>query len=81
MKAIIEFNLEDPDDRNSYEVHNKSKDMAFLLWNLMTNKKSELENRLEHYKKYDKFQTLDLVFQEIAEMLEEENIDIYKLVQ
>jgi hypothetical protein len=81
MKAIIEFNLDDADDRNSYEVHNKAKDMAYILWNLMTNKRTELENRLEHHKKYDKFKTLNLVFEEISEMLEEENINIHKLVQ
>lgn len=79
MKAIIEFNLDDPDDRNAYEIHNKSKDMAFLLWHLMTNKKKELEYKLEAYKTFDKYETLDLVFEEIAMMLQEENIDIDKL--
>lgn len=79
MKAIIEFNLDDADDRNAYEIHNKAKDMAFLLWHLMTNKKKELEYKLEAYKTLTKYQTLDFVFEEIAMMLQEENIDIDKL--
>lgn len=81
MKAIIEFNLDNPDDRHSYEIHNKSKDLAFLIWQLMTNKKKEIEYKLESYKTYGKYETLDLVFEEIGTMLEEEGINIDKLVQ
>jgi len=80
MKAIIEFNLDDPDDRKSYEIANKSKDMAFLIWHLVTNKKKELEYKLESYKTFGKYETLDLVFKEIAMMLQEENIDVDKLI-
>lgn len=80
MKAIIEFNLDDPDDRQSYEIANKSKDMAFVLWHLVTNKKKELEYKLELYKTFGKYETLDLIFQEIAMMLQEENIDVDKLI-
>ena len=81
MKAIIEFNLDDPDDRQSYEIHNKAKDLAFLVWHLMTNKKKEIEYKLESYKTFGKYETLDLVFEEIGKMLEEDNIDIDRLVQ
>jgi hypothetical protein len=80
MKAIIEFNLEDADDRQAYETHNKAQAMADLLWELVTNKKKELEYKLESYKTFGKYETLDLVFQEIAMMLQEENIDIDKLI-
>ncbi|MFN7583896.1 MAG: hypothetical protein ACK5P0_00900 [bacterium] len=80
MKAIIEFNLDDPDDRQSYEMVNKSKDMAFVLWQLVTNKKKELEYKLESYKTFGKYETLDMVFEEIAMMLQEENIDVDKLI-
>lgn len=81
MKAIIEYNLDDPDDRQSYEIHNRSKDLAFLIWQLMTNKKKEIEYKLESYKTFGKYETLDLVFEEIGTMLEEEGINIDKLVQ
>lgn len=80
MKAIIEFNLDDPDDRQSYEIANKSKDMAFVLWQLVTNKKKELEYKLESYKTFGKYETLDMVFEEIEMMLQEENIDVDKLI-
>lgn len=81
MKAIIEFNLDDPDDIQSYEIHVKAKDLAFLVWQLMTNKKKEIEYKLEAYKTYGKYETLDLVFEEIGMMLEEDNIDIDRLVK
>lgn len=81
MKAIIEFNLDDPDDRQSYEIHNKAKDLAFLVWHLMTNKKKEIEYKLQGYTTYSRYDALDLVFEEIGTMLEEEGINIDKLVQ
>lgn len=81
MKAIIEFNLDDPDDRHSYEIHNRSKDLAFLIWQLMTNKKKEIQYKLECYTTYNRYDALDLVFEEIGTMLEEEGINIDKLVQ
>ena len=81
MKAIIEYNLDDPDDRHSYEIHNRSKDLAFLIWQLMTNKKKEIQYKLEGYTTYNRYDALDLVFEEIWTMLEEEGINIDKLVQ
>lgn len=81
MKAIIEYNLDDPDDRHSYDIHNRSKDLAFLIWQLMTNKKKEIEYKLEVNKNYTRYDALDLVFEEIGTMLEEEGINIDKLVQ
>lgn len=43
MKATIEFDLNDPDDRNSYDLNNKALDMGLLLWELVHNKRKELE--------------------------------------
>lgn len=80
MKAIIEFNLDDADDRQSYEMHNKAKEMAYILWQLMTNKKKELQYKLEEHPKYSSFDVLDMVFMEIELMLDEENIDIDLLI-
>lgn len=80
MKAIIEFNLNDADDMQAYEIHNKAKDMAYILWQLMTNKKKELEYKLEEHPKFSSFDVLDMVFEEIGLMLQDENIDIYKLI-
>lgn len=35
MKATIEFDLDNADDLNSYELHNKSLDMGLLLWKIL----------------------------------------------
>lgn len=80
MKAILEFNLDDHDDRESYERMNKSKEMAYVLWQLITNKKKELEYKLEEHPKFSSYDVLDMVFEEIGLMLQDEGIDIDKLI-
>lgn len=35
-KAMLEFNLDDPDDRRHHFQCVKAKDMAIVLWNLRT---------------------------------------------
>jgi hypothetical protein len=80
MKAILEFNLDDHDDRESYERINKSKEMAYVLWQLITNKKKELEYKLEEHPKFSSYDVLDMVFEEIGLMLQDEGIDIDKLI-
>lgn len=80
MKAILEFNLDDHDDRESYERMNKSKEMAYVLWQLITNKKKDLEYKLEEHPKFSSYDVLDMVFEEIGLMLQDEGIDIDKLI-
>jgi len=80
MKAILEFNLDDHDDRESYERINKSKEMAYVLWQLITNKKKDLEYKLEEHPKFSSYDVLDMVFEEIGLMLQDEGIDIDKLI-
>ncbi len=53
MKAILEFNLDDHDDRESYERINP---------------------------KFSSYDVLDMVFEEIGLMLQDEGIDIDKLI-
>lgn len=43
MKATIEFDLNDPDDLSSYELHNKALDMGLVIWELVHNKRKAFE--------------------------------------
>jgi len=79
MKAIIEFNLSDPDDSRDYYLINKSSDMAMFIWQLAHNTKKEIEHELEANTKYSRYDSLDLVFSKIQEMLEEYDINVDRL--
>jgi len=79
MKAIIEFNLSDPDDSRDYYLINKSSDMAMFIWQLAYNTKKELEYDIEAKGKMSNYDTLDILFEKIHEMLTEYDINIDKL--
>lgn len=72
MKATIEFDLNDPDDQNRYEICNKALDMGIILWELIMNKRKELEDA--------KF-PVDKLYNWLYIELEERGINIEKLIQ
>lgn len=81
MKAILEFNLEDNDDKVAHMRCIKSFDMALALWNITTNLKKKLENPClgeEQDKGY--FQALDTVFEKIGDELYDKGINIDDLI-
>ena len=79
MKATIEFNLDDADDKRDYYLHNKAEDMAMLIWQLVHNTKKELEYDIEAKGKMSNYETLDMLFEKIGEMLIEYDINPDKL--
>lgn len=79
MKATLTFNLSDPDDSRDYYLVNKSSDMAMFIWHLSHNAKKELEYEIESKKKMNSYETLDMIFEKIHELLNENDINIDKL--
>jgi len=79
MKATLTFNLSDPDDSRDYYLINKSSDMAMFIWQLSHNTKKELEYEIEAKKKMSSYETLDMLFEKIHELLNEHDINIDKL--
>lgn len=79
MKAALTFNLSDPDDSRDYYLVNKSSDMAMFIWQLSHNTKKELEYEIEAKKKMNSYETLDMIFEKIHELLNEHDINIDKL--
>ena len=79
MKATLTFNLSDPDDSMGYYLVNKSSDMAMFIWQLSHNTKKELEYEIEAKKKMSSYETLDMLFEKIHELLNEHDINIDKL--
>jgi hypothetical protein len=77
-KAILEFDLNDNDDKQSHLRAVKSLDMAGALWDITHNTKKGLEWTLEG-KEMDKYEVLDLVYDKIYEILQEHNINTDEL--
>ena len=79
MKAKLIFDLTDSDDRMEHGCCVKAGDMALVLWNLVYNSKKELERRIDGNDKLSAYDTLDMVFEKINNLLEEHGIIIDEL--
>jgi hypothetical protein len=78
-KATLEYDLNEPDDVMAHLRSVKSLDMALALWDIVHNTKKGLEWSLEG-KEIDKYDTLELVFEKIHEILNEHNINTDELI-
>ena len=83
MKAVIKFDLDDPDDQMAYKRMNLAEGMAFVLWELQFNSKRNIERALEAAAddKVDRFTALDMCFERLNELLLQHDINIESLVQ
>jgi hypothetical protein len=87
-KAILKFDLSDPDDIKHFNRVVNTDNMAFALFEITRNSKktlewtieqkiTELENKGEEFSPYD---AMDLVYEMIFEKLSEYNINIDDLI-
>jgi hypothetical protein len=79
-KAILEYDLKDPDDLYAHKRAIKSLDLSLALWEITHNTKKGLEWSMEG-KDLDKYDALELVFEKIFEVISEHNIDIDDLIE
>ena len=82
MKATLSYNLNDPDDRMAHMRAVKSMDMASALFEITRNLRKKIQNRYEDIDNThnDVFDGIDAVFDEIYDILEDNNIDIDELI-
>ena len=82
MKATLSYNLNDSDDRMAHMRAVKSLDMASALFDITRNLKNKIENRYEDIDNTnnDVFDGIQAVFDEIYNILEDNNIDIDELI-
>jgi len=78
-KAILEYDLNDHDDKKAHLRAVKSLDMALALWDILHNTKKGLEWSLEG-KEVDKYDALELVYEKIYSIIDEHGIIIGDLV-
>jgi hypothetical protein len=81
MKAKLQYDLNDPDDRMAHLRAVKSLDMASALFEITRNLRKKVIRRFEEdEKEYDEFDGIEEVFDKIHEILGENNIDIDELI-
>ena len=82
MKATLSYNLNDPDDRMAHLRAVKSMYMASALFDITRNLRKKIQNRYEDIDNThnDVFDGIDAVFDEIYDILEDNNIDIDELI-
>lgn len=79
MKATLEFDLDNPDDRESHLRCLKATDMACVLFEFMINSRKRIAYKLYEEASKDKI-LLDIVYEEFDNLIEEHNININELI-
>ena len=86
-KAILKFDLSDPDDHMDFKRVTKANDMAFALFDIFRNTKKGLEwdisAKIEEARKngeeFNAFDALELIYETLHEKLYDNNINIDEL--
>jgi hypothetical protein len=78
MKAKLEFDLDDFDDRMAHERCVKATDMALVLWELNNNSYRTITNGYDEDDGYHK--GVDAVYEKLRELLDEHGINPDKLI-
>jgi hypothetical protein len=79
-KAVLKYDLTDPDDRIDHLRAVKSTDMALVIWDFVYNSKKGMEYQIEEYK-YDAYQVLDKMLEIFRDELADHGIVIDDLVK
>jgi 3-isopropylmalate dehydratase small subunit len=83
-KAILEFDLSEPDDRMAFKRANKALDMTLVLFEIQNNFRKkcmrELEAKEEFGLKLDAYWGADLVLERLHALLQEYNIDTDEII-
>lgn len=78
-EAILKFNIDEPEDRKAHFRAVKSLDMALALWEITHNTKKSLEWAMEG-KEIDKYEALEMVYEKIYEILDNNGINTDELI-
>ena len=86
MKAVVEFNLEEPYEEKALLRFLKSEDIAYLLWQIYYNMKKSVRQEFEALKEQGKlpedvYDELDYFYYKLGEKLEERDINLDYLIE
>ena len=87
-KAILKFDLSDPDDLQDFRRVTKANDMVFAFFSIFRNLRKELEwdidakisQAKDKGEEFSAFDVLNLVYDSMYEKLEDNNINIDELI-
>ena len=79
MKAKLEFDLDDVDDRMAHLRCVKSTDMALVLWEMSLNMRKRVT--LGYDEKDDFYRGVDAVIERYNELMREHNLDPEELIR
>jgi len=81
MKATLEFNLDELDDRMAHLRCVKSTDMAIVLWQIVTNLEKKVQHEVESFEAdSDPSDGVYAAFRNIRELLDEHGINVDDLI-
>lgn len=78
MKAVLEFDLNNPEDVEAHLRCVKSIDMACVLFEFTINSREKIAQKI--YDKPSSKTPLDIVYEEFNSLLEQHNINIEELI-
>jgi len=82
MKATLEFDLDNPDDKMEHMRCVKATDMAIVLFEITHNLKRTLESRFESQPQpRDEFDGIEEAFREIYKLMDGHGINLDELIQ
>jgi hypothetical protein len=79
-KAILEFDLNDPDDTMAHLRAVKSLDMAMVLWEMAYNAKKSVQYQIEGQNITDPYEAIDKVFEKLWSEMNEHGINPEELI-
>lgn len=84
-KAILEFDLNDYDDKMAHKRAVKSTDLALALWEIEMNLRKKLERELESKELKNEdvevYDVIDMCMENIMNTIRDHNIDVEDLIQ
>jgi len=80
-KAVLEFNLDDGEDKAAHLRCIKADDMALFLWELLYNSKKGFEYKLDAGEFVDQYALLDAFYEWIWEKVRERGIDLEEIIE
>jgi hypothetical protein len=80
MKATLEFDLNDPDDRMEHFRCVKSLDMAIVLFEILHNTKKGICNTVEGKNITDPYEAVEMVMDKIWDDVKEHGINMDELI-
>jgi hypothetical protein len=81
MKATLEFDLDDLDDRMAHLRCVKSTDMAIVLWQIVTNLEKSVQYEVEGFEAdSDPSDGVYAAFRRIRELMDEKGINVDDLI-